>query len=438
MHRNSTHAGHASRAGRAVRLALAVALASGVALGGTAPAFAKDAKQQKSESNSKAFVDAYGPMQKILNNSSGDFAAAKAMIPTVQAAIQNDTDKETFGKALIMLGGKLNDVSLQKQGIELALASGKTPPQQAAMFHDFLGKWAYNDKNYAEARSQLQQAVQGGYTQDDPEALIVETYFGEGQNAQGLQALSSLIQRRNAAGQQVPANWYLRGLKVAYENRMAPQAESFAQMLVSHDPTPTNWQGALQVVNAVSGLDSDGRLDLYRLMRQTGALKAKQDYLGYIDAADPQKLSNEVLPVLDEAVKAGVLTTSDPFYTQSKSVAEGRAADHKKVLPEVAADARKAADGKIAMSAGDQYFSIGDYANAAQMYQLAVDKGGTDHELALERLGMAQAEQGQWAPAKAALQQVTGARAPVAKMWLAYIDSKTASPAPSAPPANGA
>jgi TolA-binding protein len=88
------------------------------------------------------------------------------------------------------------------------------------------------------------------------------------------------------------------------------------------------------------------------------------------------------------------------------------------------------------MGAGDQYFSIADYANAARMYQLALDKGAPDRQLALVRLGIAQAEQGQLDAAKSALQQVTGARAPVAKMWLAYIATKSG--APSAAPANGA
>jgi hypothetical protein len=90
MYRDSTHAGRRS----AARFALAIALAGGLALGSAAPAFAKDkdAKQEKVEGNSKAFADAYAPMQAIVNNPAGDFASAKAMIPTVQAAIQNDFD----------------------------------------------------------------------------------------------------------------------------------------------------------------------------------------------------------------------------------------------------------------------------------------------------------------------------------------------------------
>jgi hypothetical protein len=436
MYRDSTHAGRRS----AARFALAIALAGGLALGSAAPAFAKDkdAKQEKVEGNSKAFADAYAPMQAIVNNPAGDFASAKAMIPTVQAAIQNDFDKDTFGKALIALGDKLQDIGLQKQGIQLALESGKSTPAQAGMFHYFLGKWAYGDKNYAEARTQLQAALQAGYTDGDPEAIIADSYFGEGQNAQGLQYLSDLIQKRVAAGQQVPDNYYKRGLGVAYRAKLAPQADAYALMLVQKYPTPENWQAALQVVNALGQFDANGQLDLFRLMRETGALKEPHDYLSYAYAADPMKLSHEVLAVLDQGVKSGALSASDQNYQKLKSTADSRAAENKAAADSIADDARKSPTGKIAIAAGDQYLSLADYAKAAEMYQLAVTKGGADSDLARIRLGIAQVKQGQLDAAKAAFGQVTGARAPVARMWLAYVGTKTASPTPPTPPAAGA
>jgi len=235
---NSTPHRAALRTKSAARFALAAALMSGMALGTTAsPAFAKDKQEAKVEGNSKAFADAYAPMQKIVNDPAGNFAAARAMVPTVQAAVQNGADKNTLGMALINLGGKLNDVALQKQGIQLALDSGLATPAQVGVFHYYLGQWAFNDKNYAEARTQLQAAVQAGHTEGDPEAMIAETYFGQQQGAQGLQVLSGLIQKRTAAGQQVPENWYRRGLKVGWGRytRLAllPSAAALVAALVA-------------------------------------------------------------------------------------------------------------------------------------------------------------------------------------------------------------
>jgi hypothetical protein len=415
-----------------MRLALAIALAGGMAIGGTtlsAPAFAKDKaeKQEKAEGNSKAFSEAYEPFLKIVNDPAGDYASAKAMIPTVQAAIQNDTDKNTLGNALIALGGKLKDTEVQKQGIQLALASGKADPAQVGLFHYSLGQWAYNAKNFAEARTQLQAAIQAGYTQGDPEALIAETYFGEGNNAAGLKYLGDLIAKRRAAGQQVPDNWYLRGLKVAYEGKLTQQANDYATMLVKQDPTAKNWTAALQVVNALNQFDPQSELDLLRLMRQTGALTQRAEYTQYIEAADPRRMANEVLAVLDDAVKAGVLQPTDTYYKEVKAIADTRAAADRKETPGLVDDARKAATGVTAQGTGDAFFSFGAYPQAADMYQVALDKGGLkDREMVLTRLGIAQAEQGSYDAARATLQKVTGTRAPIARMWLAWIDTKAA------------
>lgn len=432
MYRDSTHTGDASRTRSAVRFALAVALASGLALGGTGPAFAKDKKSEKegaAQGNSKAFVEAYAPLQTIINNPSGDYASAKAMVPAVQATVQNNADKNTLGMALVTLGTKLNDAAMQKQGLQLALASGMATPAQAGVFHFFLGKFAYDEKNYTQARSEFQAALQAGYTQNDPRPAIAETYFGGGQAAEGLSYLSGVIKQEQAAGKAIPSEWLRRGLQVAYQAKLAPQANEYAAMLAANQPTAENWKAALQVIGALNQLDGDGELDLLRLMRQTGTLKDKRDYLAYVNAADPRRMANEVLAVLDEGVKAGALSTSDAAYKEAKSIADTRAAADKAEAASVAADARKAAEGTTAMGAGDEYFSFGAYDKAAEMYQLALDKGVSDRQLVLVHLGIAQAKQGLNDAAKATFQQVTGPRAAVAKMWLAYVDSKGAAPA---------
>jgi tetratricopeptide (TPR) repeat protein len=440
MFRNPTYVGERSRARIGLRLAVAIAIGTGLALGGTAPAFAKDKPQEApAPANSKAFVQAYAPMQTIINNPAGDFSSAKAMIPTVQASVQNNADKNTLGLALISLGTKTNDPALQKQGLQLALDSGLATPAQVGPFHFFLGKFDYDAKDYANARAQFQAALQAGYTENDPRPAIAETYFQSGQQAEGLTYLSSAIKQEQAAGKAIPSAWLLRGLQVAYQAKQAPQANEYAEMLVASDPSPKNWQAALQVVNAVDQLDGNGQLDLLRLMRQTGALKDQHDYLAYIDEADPMKLSTEVLAVIDEGIKSGVLSASDANVQKAKSVAQSREAANKAAAASIGQDARKATSGRLGIVAGDQYLSLGDYATAAEMYKLAADKGGDDASLAQVRLGIAQVKQGQLDAAKASFGKVTGARAPVAKMWLAYIASKSAPAAPAAPatPASG-
>lgn len=433
MNPRFTHKGATGRRGLTARAALAVLLASGMALGATTlatPAFAKDKKDAKAEGNSKAFAQAYEPFLAIINNPSGDFASAKAMIPTIQASLQNGADKNTFGRALIALGTKLKDPALQQQGIQLALDGGQVAPEQVGMFHFFLGKFAYDAKNYAEARTQFLAAQQAGYTENDPRPAIAETYFNGGQPAEGLKYLGDAIRQEQTAGRQAPVDWIRRGLAVAYQAKLAPQATEFSTMLVKADPSQKSWLQSLQVVRALNRFDAAEDLDLLRLMRVTGALSDRSEYVAYVQAADPRRSAGEVLAVLDDGVKAGKLTTSDQVYTEAKASATPRVASDRKDAPVLAADAKAAANGITAQGAGDAYYSFGDYAHAAEMYKLAVDKGGLkDRDLTLTRLGIAQAQAGQLAEAKATLQQVTGVRAPIARMWLAYVESKGAAAA---------
>ncbi len=427
MYRNSTHRGAASRF--AVRAALAAALAGGMVLGAAAPAFAKDKKEAPKEGNSEAFAAAYAPFQAIINNPAGDLAAAKAMVPSVTAAIQNPSDKNTFGMALISLGGKLKDIPLEKQGIDLALASGKVSSAQVGLFHFFLGKFAYDEKNFVEARTQFQAAQQAGYTDNDARPAIAETYFGANQPVEGLKYLADAIKQEETAGRKAPNAWLLRGLQIAYQAKLAPQAAEFSAMLVRSDPSQKAWLDSLQVIRAVTPFDAQGQLDILRLMRKTGVLKDHNDYVEYVQTADPRRMASEVLAVLDEGVKAGALTTSDPVYTEAKATAVTRAAADRKDAPALVADAKSAATGVTAQGAGDAFFSLGDYGQAAAMYQLALDKGVKDRDMILTRLGIAQLNEGQADQAKATLQQVGGARTSIAKMWLVYIDTKNAAPA---------
>ena len=63
-------------------------------------------------------------------------------------------------------------------------------------------------------------------------------------------------------------------------------------------------------------------------------------------------------------------------------------------------------------------------AKAEALYTLALAKTGIDKDRVLTRLGIAQYDQGNYAGARASFKQVGGARAPLARLWLALINSK--------------
>lgn len=406
------------------------AFAMALALGGSAVVAtaltAAPAMAQQGPKYSKEFVKVYKPLADIVNAEGADYASVKPQLPALMAAIKNEDDRNAAGNLVLILGNKLNDQSFQRQGLELMLASGKVAPERVGQFNFFVGNLAYAAKDYAAARKALEASAAAGYSEASPEALIAESYFQENQTQAGLDYLEGAMAKFKAAGKPVPEAWLLRGVKMAYEADLAPAATHWSALLVTANPTQKGWTQGLQVVGAVNDFEPQAQLDLLRLMLDTGALTTRSEYSMYAETADPRIMSGEVKRVLDAAVAAGVFTTTDDYYKEVKRVVDSRLASQATEAASYAKEARTAAKGNVAQNAGDIYLSMGDWAQAEAMYALAVEKGVPDTNVALTRLGIAQARQNKNAEAKASFAKVTGARAPIAEMWTAYVNTRPA------------
>lgn len=421
MVRKSTHA--MRRFGS--HAVMALALAAGGMIGTAVlegPALAQ--KKPKGDSNSKAFAEAYQPVAEIVNKPDGDLSAAKAQIPSVQATIENDQDKLVMGQLMVALGGKLKDVPLQRDGINLILASGKADPAQVGVYHYYLGRWAFDAGDNVTARREFQASIDAGYTEGEPEVLIVETYFKNNEQAEGLHYLADLIDKRRTAGADVPESWLRRGQAVAVEAKLADQANSYSNMLLSDYGSVENWRRAVQVIAMLNAMDEQSTLDLLRLMRVTGTLDQRQQYAEYVETAAKNGLPNEVLGVLADGLSKGAFEANDGYYTEAKSLAERRAKADTTDTAKLMTEARAAPTGVTASGAGDLFFSLGSYTEAADMYSVALEKGSKDRELTLSRLGISQVLSGQYAEGRETLAQVAGERAPLARIWMAYADEK--------------
>ena len=85
-----------------------------------------------------------------------------------------------------------------------------------------------------------------------------------------------------------------------------------------------------------------------------------------------------------------------------------------------------AGTGAQARAAADAFFAFGQYADAATLYQAALQKGGEDPNLVNSRLGAALALAGRRPEAEAALHAVTGPRADLAGFWLVWLAHRPA------------
>ncbi|HYD24270.1 MAG TPA: hypothetical protein VEB68_05705 [Croceibacterium sp.] len=405
-------------------VAMAVALAGGSVIGAAATGSAAMAQEQPDLTPSREFNKVYQPVADIAYATAGDFAAAKAQLPALLAAAQTADDRYLTGSASYVLGLKLRDRALQLQGMELMLQSGKATRVAAAELSYHLGEAAYDAQQWAKARQLLQAARTGGYTAGNAEGLTAESYFKEGQFQPGIAYLEGLVQQRAAAGQEVPEVWLRRALQVALDQQMSEEANRLSALLVRHSPTERNWRDAITVIAQVNTLEPKAQLDLLRLMALTDALSDRRAYERYIEAADPRVNASEVSRVLAAGLSAGVFASGDEYYADVKRIVDERMAEERSDASAYAAEARGAANGRAARNAGEVYLALESFGEAEEMFKLALEKGGIDRDEVLTRLGIAQVRQNKLADARATFEQVSGARAAVARMWSAYVSSR--------------
>ena len=113
----------------------------------------------------------------------------------------------------------------------------------------------------------------------------------------------------------------------------------------------------------------------------------------------------------------------------TRRIAEDRAS-----LPgQRTARACRRATGRAARQTADAFYGYGQYAEAAELYRAALQKGGEDANLVNIRLGAALALAGQRAEAEAAFRAVTGPRAELAQYWLIWLRAGRPEPADSIP-----
>ena len=431
------------KSGAASRFALAIALSAGAALTVSAPVQAAKKQEQPAAAEAKAdfskpFQAAYKPFYDVIK-AKGDITTLKGNLPALQAAATTADDKYTAGQTTYNIGLKADDLAMQRQGVDLMIASNSnlvSAHDKAAQLYG-AAQLAYKAKDWGTAISRAQQAVAAGYT-GDSDMLIAEAYFAQDQAAPGVDALDKAIAKQIAAGQTPSEAMIKRGLAMAYNGNLAPQTAKLITQYVQYYPSAASWGDAINIQRNANDYDGQELVDLMRLAQRLGTLKTARDYNDYLNAADPRRMAGEVQRVIKAGIAAGVLKASDPFVSDANITSAGRVSADLADLPKLAAQARVAGATAItATAAADMYLSYDKPAEAEALYTLALTKPGVDSARALTRLGIAQVEQGKLAEAQANFAKVQGPRQPIAALWSLYAaqGAKPASAAPAAAPA---
>ena len=402
------------------RVAMAIALSLGAVgmVSVATPAVA--AKKKAAGKYSKEFIEAYQPIAKASEGE--DVSALKAQIPGLAALIASPDEKLAGGQLIFNIGSKLKDQALQYQGLTMMLDSGLLGEDNVGNVTLEAGQLAYNLKDMNAARTYLEAAKQLMPTNADIAAPLAETYVQTNDFDKALALIDDGMKARTAAGLAPDDALAFRGLAIAANNQLKPQALVWAGKVLESNPRPEFRAEAYKVLASLSTFTKDEELDLLRLMDRDNGLSNRIQFMAYLEGADARRRPAEVQDLIEQGLSAGVLTTGG-LVSDELAVAKQRYAS---TLKEINADSPKST-GNPAAAIADVYLGYGKPAEAEAMYRKALASGATNKDQVMTGLGIALADQGKFAEAKSTFEQISvGNRGKLAKMWIAYVDRKMA------------
>lgn len=418
-----------------VALALALAMTGGAI---SAPAFAAKKEEKKAGPKLNVSPEVIKSLQVAQKAAEAqDFAGAKAALADADTKAVSNDDKYQIGAIKLNTSIGAKDAALQSEALTQMLDSGLTPPEQAGQFNAIAADQAMGAKNYDLAIKRGQAALAAGYKPEAVNPTIAQAYFGKAGtanpsvepqrslNQQGLAALKAAADAMKAAGQQPPAQWYQIGVSRAATAKL-PEVTEWAKAAYAAQPSGENLRTLIRLFQQANpNISNRENLDVLRLMAASGGLVVAGDFVEYAETASKLGIYGEVKSAIDAGRAKGAVSASQGSETYQAAVA--KIAGDKSTLGAAEADAKKAANGKIAAATADAYLGYGDYAKAASMFDLAKQKGGVDADEVSTRMGIAKTLGGDLPAAKAAFQSVQGgARKQIADLWIAYLATKGA------------
>ena len=423
--------------------ATAIAAVLGCALMTTAaPAAAQKKEKAKKEeagkgggiSVSKGFMPAAKKMEDA--SKAKDAAALQAALAEGQPSATTPDDKYLAGFYQLQLGIMNKDQTLQAQGLDAMLETGKTPAENIGVYNFYSGNFAYGAKDYTKAIQRLEAAKAAGSTESSLAPMLMDSYLNGGQIDKGWEIAKAGIDSARAAGTKPSEELYVRPAQAFQKANRTNEMLDVLTMRVQDYPTPATWRNTLYILLQQAAGDKDLNLDVLRLMRATNAMTQRPEYLEYAALATEAGYPSEVVAVVEHGQASGAIPKTDSHFGGILESQKPRAASD---AAAVAADAGKPAtlsNPKTARATADALVGSGQAAKAIPLYEAALQAAPGDN-LVQYRLGVAQALAGQGDAAVASFAKVQGNRQRLAQLWAIRAKAGAPTSAPATPATGG-
>ena len=399
------------------KVALGVALAvGGATLTQYAPAKAQEAQTAELNKAERAALLAFQNALETRN-----YSAATSAMNAAQSAARSGYARYLASALQLRLGVETGNIGLQTTAIEAMIGSGAVPAAELPLLYRNQAALIQNAGKLDRTEAALSRYVELAPNDTEAVLALAQVKNDRKKPQEAVALLDRAIDQRKAAGQPVPESWYRRGLSLALQNQMIPQALRLSRALVAAYPSVINWRDAALIHRDVARADQEAAIDTWRLMRSAKALAGERDYLQFAQSLNTAGLASESKAVLDEGVAANMVDPRKAVFKELIASSGKRAAADRTGLNARQTSAMAAATGAAALRTGDSFLAQGDFGKAASLYRAALEKGAVDPGVANTRLGIALARAGQKAEAEAAFRAVTGPRAELANLWLVWL-----------------
>lgn len=351
-----------------------------------------------------------------------DWPTATTALTAAAAAARGNDAKYLVGQIRLRIGISTNNTQMQSQAVDEMLASGSAPQAQMRALLE-------NQLRFATAAGDTAKMARANAALDalnpnDPSRFTRQAAARAAANdVPGAIALyQQAIQAQQAAHQPIPEEWRQQVAALAYRTHQ-PQTVGYMREWLAAAPSPVLWHDTLTIYAELNNADPSLKLDTYRLMRAAGAMRGERDFIEMSEAARSARAFGEVKAVLDDGLGRNLITANQGFARERLAEVNGRVTADRASLPTERAAATASRDALLPMRLADGYFGYGEYAPAAELYRLALSKGGDASTLNI-RLGAALALGGDRAGAETAFRAVTGPRAELAQLWLLWLSTR--------------
>lgn len=350
-----------------------------------------------------------------------DRAAQDAALAAAQAVARSADARYATAGYQLEIGRQRGDNRLIAPAIDSLIALGQVAADELPGYLTLQAQFALDARDTPKAERALNQLLTLRPNDANTMWTLARLRLQQNNRPEGIAMLQRAIAAHQASGRPAPEPWHRLALATAYESRQAAQSIALARTLVGAYPSAVNWRDALLIYRELGTLDTGAQVDLWRLMRATGALSGERDYQQLAEALNQAGLPGEAKAVLDEGVTRRMIDSARSPFREMLSVATQRIPADRADLPNAQRAALAAATGTPALRTGDAMLGYGRYADAVALYRAAIQKGGIDANVVNTRIGIAHALAGQRVEAEAAFRAVTGPRADLAAFWLLWL-----------------